>query len=183
MSTPIYDHSFNEFVSLCKKSDFLSFSYRDIVDLKILQSDWSEAFWLISQAPEFFQIWDLSKHTVININFHYRPNGEKIKELRKKLNFPINLKNPRLGLFSHFWGKTLFSRNLPLSCTTPQGPLTPCWVPEKTKEPIPRKLQNRRTDRPYWNEPSGHGQGSNRRISQLRATAVDNKNKIKYSSS
>ena len=118
-----------------------------------------------------------------NINFHYRPNGEKIKELRKKLNFPINLKNPRLGLFSHFWGKTLFSRNLPLSCTTPQGPLTPCSVPEKTKEPIPRKLQNRRTDRPYWNEPSGHGQGSNRRISQLRATAVDNKNKIKYSSS
>ena len=42
-----------------------------------------------------------------NANFHYRPNREKIKELRKKLNFPIHSNNPRLGLFSPFLGKNI----------------------------------------------------------------------------
>ena len=40
--------------------------------------------------------------------------------------------------------------------------------------PIPRKLQNRMTDRPY--------RGSYKRISQLRGIAVGNKNKIQCSS-
>ena len=39
-----------------RNQTFLSFSYKDIVDLKILRSNWSQAFWFISQAPEFFQI-------------------------------------------------------------------------------------------------------------------------------
>ena len=43
---------------------------------------------------------------------------------------------------------------------------------KKTKEPIPRKLPKRRTDRPYSYDPSG----------QLRGIAVDNKNKIQYNS-
>ena len=60
--------------------------------------------------------------------------------------------------------------------------LTPCWVPEKTNEPIPRKLPNRRMDRPHSYDPSGHGQESYKRISQLRGIAVDNKNKIQYNS-
>ena len=86
-----------------------------------------------------------------------------------------------LCLMSHswenFWMKTTktslsFSKNLALSCTTPHGPLTPSWVPKKTKEPIPRKLPKRRTDRPYSYDPSG----------QLRGIAVDNKNKIQYNS-
>ena len=59
-----------------------------------------------------------------------------------------------------------------LPCSTRHGFLTPCWVPEKTKEPIPRKLPKRRTDRPYSYDPSG----------QLRGIAVDNKNKIQYNS-
>ena len=33
---------------------FSSFSSRDTVDLKILQSDWLKAFWPISQEPDFF---------------------------------------------------------------------------------------------------------------------------------
>ena len=37
-------------------------------------------------------------------------------------------------------------------------------------------------DRPHSDNPSGHGQGSYKRISQLRGIAVDNKNKIKYNS-
>ena len=69
-----------------------------------------------------------------------------------------------------------------MSYTTPHGPLTPCGVPEKPKEPILRKLLNRKTDRPYSYDPSGHGQESCKRISQLSGTAVDNKNKIQYNS-
>ena len=64
-----------------------------------------------------------------------------------------------------------FSKNLALSCTTPHGPLTPSWVPKKTKEPIPRKLPKERTNRPNSYDPSG----------QLRGIAVDN-NKIQYNS-
>ena len=69
-----------------------------------------------------------------------------------------------------------------MSYTTSHGPLTPCGVPEKPKEPIPRKLLNRKTDRPYSCDPSGHGQESCKRISQLSGTAADNKNKIQYNS-
>ena len=61
-----------------KNQAFSSFCFRDIVDLKVLQPYWPRAFWPISHKPEFFQIWDLSKHTAININFHYRPDWEKI---------------------------------------------------------------------------------------------------------
>ena len=45
-------------------------------------------------------------------------------------------------------------------------------IPEKTKESIPRKFSDRRTDRPYSWDDSGHGQGSNKRIGQLRGIAV-----------
>ena len=104
-----------------------------------------------------------------------------IDQIEKKLKnwekIPIHSKNPRLGLFSPFWGKT-FSKNLALSCTTPHGPLTPCWVPGKTKEPIPKTLPKRRTDRPYSFDPCDHGQGSYKKIIQLKGIAVDNKNKI-----
>ena len=51
---------------------------------------------------------------------------------------------------------------------------------KKTKQPIPWKLQNRRTDRFYSYDPSGHGQESYKRISQLSSIAVDNKDKIQY---
>ena len=36
-----------------KKQSFLSFCSRDIVNLKILQSDWLTAFWPKSQEPDF----------------------------------------------------------------------------------------------------------------------------------
>ena len=42
-----------------------------------------------------------------NTNFHYRPNREKVKELKKQLNFPVHSKNPRFGLFSPFWGQNI----------------------------------------------------------------------------
>ena len=41
---------------------------------------------------------------------------------------------------------------------------------------------NRRTDRPYSYDPSGHDQESYKRISQLSDIVVENKNKIQYNS-
>ena len=86
-----------------------------------------------------------------NMNFHYRPNWEKIKKLRKKAKLSYIYIQRTLGLtyFPILGQNIFFFFNLALSCTTRHGPLTPCWVPEKTKEPIRRKLPNRRTDRPY----------------------------------
>ena len=61
-----------------KNQAFSLFCSRDIVNLKILQSDWLKVFWPISQEPEFFQVWDLSKNTANIIKFLYSPNSEKI---------------------------------------------------------------------------------------------------------
>ena len=50
ISINLYQHAKNQaFSSLCSG---------DIVNLKILQSDWSRAFWPISQEPDFSQVWD-----------------------------------------------------------------------------------------------------------------------------
>ena len=48
---------------------FSSFCSRDIVNLKILQSDWLRAFWPISQEPDFSQVWDLCNNTANIIKF------------------------------------------------------------------------------------------------------------------
>ena len=90
----------------------------------------------------------------------------------------MHSKNRGLGLFCTFWGQNMISKNLPLSYTAPHGLLTPFWVPEKAKEPIPRKHLNRETLFIL----SGHGQESYKRIRQLSGIAVDNKNKIQYNS-
>ena len=63
-----------------KTQTFSSFCSRDIVNLRILQSDWSRAFWPISQEPQFSQVWDLYKNTANIIKFLYRPNSEKIND-------------------------------------------------------------------------------------------------------
>ena len=54
-----------------------SFCSGDIVNLKILQSEWSRAFWPISLEPEFSQVWDLCKNTTNITEFLYRSNSEK----------------------------------------------------------------------------------------------------------
>ena len=63
-----------------KNQAISSFYSRDTVDLNILQSDRLRAFWPISQEPDFLQIWDLYRNTANNINFHDRPNQEKIRD-------------------------------------------------------------------------------------------------------
>ena len=54
----------------------LTFSW-DTVDLRILQSDWLRAFWLIAQEQVFFQIWNLCRQKANNVNFHVTPDPEK----------------------------------------------------------------------------------------------------------
>ena len=52
----------------------------DMVNEKILQSNWLRTFWPLSQEPKFFQIWDLCRNTANNKNFHYRTNSLKIND-------------------------------------------------------------------------------------------------------
>ena len=63
-----------------KNQAFSLFCSRDTVNLKILQSDWSRAFWSVSQEPDFSQVWDLCKNTADIKKFLYRPNSEKIND-------------------------------------------------------------------------------------------------------
>ena len=72
-----YPPQYFSIASFCKNQAFSSFCSRDIIDLKILRSNWPRAFWPISKERKFSQIWDLSKHTAININFHYRLTWKK----------------------------------------------------------------------------------------------------------
>ena len=56
------------------------FSSTAIVHLKIMQSDWTRGFCLISQESNFSRIWDLCRNLANNINFHYRPNSDEIND-------------------------------------------------------------------------------------------------------
>ena len=44
----------------------------DMVEKKILQSDWLRKFCPVSQEPKCSQIWDWCRKTANNIYFHYR---------------------------------------------------------------------------------------------------------------
>ena len=133
-----------------KNQAFSSFRSRDVIYLKILQSHWPKTFWQDSKRSQYF-----SKHTAININFHYKPNS------KKKLNFHTYSKNLRYGLFSPFLEK-IFFQQIQLC----QHHITLFWVPEKNEEPIPRKFSERSTDLIY--RTLFIGRGSNKREIQLR---------------
>ena len=51
----------------------------EMLDLKILQSEWLRAFWAISQEQDLSQI-DLFRNTANKKNFHCRTNSEKIND-------------------------------------------------------------------------------------------------------
>ena len=135
---------------------------RDSNVISILEScDWlkNPTIWLtksilghISRTRIFKKMKFLQAYSnYSNINFYYRPNREKIKELWKKTKLSYIYIQRTLGFayFFHFRAKHCFQK-IWLSCTTWRGLLTPCWVPEKSKEPIQRKLPNRKTERTYW---------------------------------
>ena len=108
-------------INIQKNQTFSSIFSRDIVDLKILQSDWPRAFWPISQEV-YSQVWDLCNNTINNINFFCRPNSEKINAkfsnaIKKTLFLAHFLP------FSPFWGQNFFfPKNPALSRTIPHGP-------------------------------------------------------------
>ena len=77
--------------------------------MKVLQSDWLNAFWLIAQEPEFSQIWDLCRHKVNNMNFHLKPYPEKSNEKKFGKNLKTTYFSPFWTHFADFLGKKEFS--------------------------------------------------------------------------
>ena len=122
-----------------KNQDFLSFCSRDIVNFKILQSDWSRAFWRISQNQIFPKYGIYARIQQIIQTFF-------IDQIQKKTitKFFNKFKNPIFGIF--LGQKIFFSKNPAPWHTTTYGPLTPWWVSEKTNEPISRKIPDRRSE-------------------------------------
>ena len=120
ISMNLYQHANNQVFSL--------FCSRDIFDLKMLWSDWSRAFWPISQEPEFTK-YGICPSVQQLIYFHYRWNEKKIIT---RISYTFKrAKKPRLGLFFSFCGQKCYFQKIQLSCATPNRPLTPWWVPEK----------------------------------------------------
>ena len=72
----------------------------DIVDLKILQSDWLRVFCSISLEQDFCQIYDLCRFYAVHISIFI------IVQIQWQWpNFSINSKNPVLGSFSTLFRK------------------------------------------------------------------------------
>ena len=83
-----------------------------------------------------------------------------------------------MAYFPHFRGKILFSKNLALSCTIPEGHLDHAEFQKKLKSQFQQNFQTGGIDvfiGPFWPQP-----GYNKGISQLRGIAEDNKNNIQY---
>ena len=78
---------------------------RDIVDLKILQSDWLRAFRPVTLEPDFSQIWDLHRNT---------NTEEIIEEIQKKnyQTFQLIQKTLFFGPFSTSLGQTKFFQKM-----------------------------------------------------------------------
>ena len=123
-----------------KNESVLSICSGEIVDLKILQSNWLSAFWPISQ--------ELYRNTSNKINFHYKTNSVKITK------FFFKFKKPFFWPISSISGVKFFSKLHALSHTPSQRFLAPCQNSEKSNDPIPRKHLHRRRSgrmcRPYF---------------------------------
>ena len=151
-----------------------------MIHKKILQSDWPRAFWAISQEPEFSQVWNLFKDRRITViqAFIIDHTDKKQRTKKKNWTFVYIQRTLDLAYFPHFGGKVLFWKNLAVIRNTTWTPNTMLSSRKKTKEPIPWKLLNRRTGRPYSYDLPGHGHGSYKKISQLSCIAVDTKDKF-----
>ena len=104
-----------------------------IPDQRILQYHWLGAFSAITPEKEFQQKWDLYMKKIIHISFSLKMFLTKTNDK----NFSKYLKNSILGafltiflfIFAHGKG---FLKNMALSHKTPQGPIIPCQISEKT---------------------------------------------------
>ena len=89
-----YHHAKNKAVSLIFSGE--------MVDLKILQSEWLRAFWSIPHEKDLSQREYLGRNTANNINFHYRTKSGKINDQSslklKKTIWPIFCPFPQFFL-------------------------------------------------------------------------------------
>ena len=122
---------------LIKNKAASSISSGEILDLKVLQSEWLRAFWSIC-LEHFSQIEDLYKNTVNTINF----NSEQVpgKLMTQFLfKFKRTYFRPIFCPFPLFLGQKMFAKK---SCTH-KGFLVLCRNLEKPNDPIQRKQPNR----------------------------------------
>ena len=95
--------------------------------------------------PYFSQVCSFCRTLMNHKNFH-------LTQILDKTNDLIFLQSPKTLFLCHFWPFLVilpdrdFLQKIQLSHTSIYGPLTACWVSQKTNEPIPRKLLNRRKD-------------------------------------
>ena len=111
----------------------------------------TKEYWnLIDQEPFLALTWELDfsqacsfRRMLMNHkNFHFTNISDKTHDV-------IFLKSPKNMFLGHFWSYLPdgdFFKKIRLCHTIIYGPLTPCYVSEKTNEPIPRKLTDRRKD-------------------------------------
>ena len=103
-------------------------------------------FLAITWEPDFSQACSFRRMLMNYKNFHFT-------QIPDKTNDVIFLKSPKTMFLGHFWSFLVifarwgfFPKNPALSHITTYVPLTPCYVSEKTDEPILRKLTDRRKD-------------------------------------
>ena len=102
-----------------------------------------EPFLAITWEPDFSQACCFCRMLINHKDFHFTQISDK--------NNDMFLKSPKTMFLGHFWSfmpdGDFFQKNPALSHTAVYGSLTPCYVSEKTNQPIPRKLTDRRMDR------------------------------------
>ena len=167
-----------------KNQDISAICTRDIVDLKILLSDWLKAFWQIYQEPNFSYISDLRKNTANNINVLYRILKKLITKFYNKFIKPV------LGPSSLFLEPNIFFKK--------SGPIRNfIWVSEaiskfrknwrynSKKNPDGRKdgRTEGQTDRPYFVGPFWLSPEIQVSSSQAKAKSTANTNRISYRAS
>ena len=98
-----------------------------------------EPFLAITWELDFSQACSFRRMLMNHKTFHFTNISDKTHDV-------IFLKSPKNMFLGHFYPTAIFSKKIRLCHTIIYGPLTPCYVSEKTNEPIPRKLTDRRKD-------------------------------------
>ena len=148
----------------------------EMFDLEIPKSNWTQAFWVISQELQFPQILDLLKHIAFTVTQTFIIDQIE----KKKLNFSIHSKNLRFGLFSPFWGQNITLKKSGCHVHHHMG-----WHHAEFQKKLNSQSRENfqtegRTD--FIHRTLLVSQGCYKRISQLRGIALCNKNKIQYNS-
>ena len=123
--------------------------YHSISEILTITEYWNligrEPFLAITWELDFSQACSFCRMLMSHKKFHFTQSSDKTNDL----DFIKKYKNHALGsvltIFVHFCPMGIFSKNLALSHTI-YGSLTQCIFSEKTNEPIPRKLTDRRKD-------------------------------------